>query len=179
MTSDVGAAYKVFEWCLLFIDWEPICMPRSEWSGWAQAGGAILALVVAISIPIWQARSAREDASRTARNLAASFVGLLEHLHRQPADNFNIHLALTAESMIAEILLRGASVPVSLLHHMEAHGLQQMLAQARISETNVKLLLKGREQVWTAFHNHLDIELQTARIISSMIHGPTRKKPRP
>ncbi|MDQ0012950.1 hypothetical protein J2W23_001329 [Variovorax boronicumulans] len=32
------------EYCLLAIDWWPLCMTKAEWSGWIQAFGSVLAI---------------------------------------------------------------------------------------------------------------------------------------
>lgn len=48
------------EWCLFWQwSWEITCMPRSEWASWVQAGGACLALYIAIRAPHWFAERER------------------------------------------------------------------------------------------------------------------------
>lgn len=37
------------EYCLLWIDWWPLCMTKAEWSGWVQAIGS----VAAIGLSVW------------------------------------------------------------------------------------------------------------------------------
>ena len=32
-------------YCLFFIDWWPLCMTKSEWSGWMQAVGSVMAIL--------------------------------------------------------------------------------------------------------------------------------------
>lgn len=44
------------EYCLLYINWWPICMTKGEWASWAQAIGVVAALIVGIEIPRRQAR---------------------------------------------------------------------------------------------------------------------------
>ena len=34
------------EYCLFWIDWWPLCMTKSEWSGWMQAAGAVFAIAM-------------------------------------------------------------------------------------------------------------------------------------
>lgn len=64
VTQEFSKAAKTFignsqEYCFLFIDWWPLCMTKSEWSGWMQFIGAMLALIVAISLPFYQQRLKR------------------------------------------------------------------------------------------------------------------------
>jgi hypothetical protein len=46
------------EYCLLFIRWAPICMPRSDWAAWVQAGGVLSAL--ALTVFLWRSDRRRE-----------------------------------------------------------------------------------------------------------------------
>jgi len=55
------------EYCLLWADrWWPwsdpwwLCMQKAEWSGWAQFTGAMLAVIVAICIPLLNERGAKK-----------------------------------------------------------------------------------------------------------------------
>lgn len=57
------------EYCFLWADrWWPwadpwwLCMQKAEWSGWAQAIGALVALAIAIALPALARRQARQDA---------------------------------------------------------------------------------------------------------------------
>jgi hypothetical protein len=47
------------EYCLLWMDHWSTCMTKGEWSSWAQAIGALLAICVAIALPIWLDHRAR------------------------------------------------------------------------------------------------------------------------
>lgn len=59
------------EYCLLWIDWWPLCMTKGEWSGWMQAIGAAIAILAAAAIAAYQAGHARklEDEKRTAAEI--------------------------------------------------------------------------------------------------------------
>lgn len=59
------------EYCLLWIDWWPLCMTKAEWSGWMQAIGAAIAILAAAAIATYQASHARklEDEKRTAAEI--------------------------------------------------------------------------------------------------------------
>lgn len=74
------------EWCLFWQwSWEIACMPRSEWASWVQAGGACLALYIAIRAPHWFAERERARVRRghfalinldlsTGRKLAQTYL---------------------------------------------------------------------------------------------------------
>lgn len=59
------------EYCLLWIDWWPLCMTKAEWSGWMQAIGAAIAILAAAAIATYQASHARrlEDETRVAAEI--------------------------------------------------------------------------------------------------------------
>lgn len=44
------------EYCLLAIDWWPLCMTKGEWSGWMQAIGTVLAILAAVGVAYVQHR---------------------------------------------------------------------------------------------------------------------------
>jgi hypothetical protein len=67
------------EYCLLWIDHWTTCMPRVEWSAWAQAIGAILSMVVAVGIALQQARGVRKTQFKHVDLLVRGALGALEH----------------------------------------------------------------------------------------------------
>lgn len=44
------------EYCLLGIDWWPLCMTKAEWSGWMQAIGTVAAILAAVGVAYVQHR---------------------------------------------------------------------------------------------------------------------------
>lgn len=50
------AAKPPQEYCFLWIDWWATCMTKAEWSGWMQAIGSAIALLIAVAIPYLQTR---------------------------------------------------------------------------------------------------------------------------
>lgn len=82
---------KLADYCLLWIDWWPICMNKSEWASWAQATFTVLAIYFAVRTAGHQGRHAsrleseRRRVARVVRikTLHALFVniqGVLELL---------------------------------------------------------------------------------------------------
>jgi len=68
------------EYCFLWIDWWPLCMSKSEWSGWAQAIGAIVALGVAIALPARARLQTRQDAKEMIIGFIAQATVTLEEI---------------------------------------------------------------------------------------------------
>lgn len=68
------------EFCFLWIDWWPLCMTKAEWSGWAQAIGAMLALTIAIAVPAKARSDARKDAKAAVLAFMSSTTLALEGL---------------------------------------------------------------------------------------------------
>lgn len=85
------------EFCLLWIDHWTTCMTKSEWSGWAQALGAIAAL--AITLFLWrrsesqEGRKAEKNLRTFAGSLATSLPKLLNAMETQSRDKVRLPLA--------------------------------------------------------------------------------------
>lgn len=73
----VESAKPAQEYCFFWIDWWATCMTKAEWSGWMQAIGAAIALIVAIALPYLQARHAHIKNYRMAKNCLMHQVGAL------------------------------------------------------------------------------------------------------
>jgi hypothetical protein len=58
----VAATKPAQEYCFLWIDWWPMCMTKSEWSGWMQAVFSVLAILAAVLVASRQRRLALVDA---------------------------------------------------------------------------------------------------------------------
>lgn len=70
------------EYCLLWVDWWPLCMSKTEWSGWMQALGSIAAILIAwrsVRSQIQHAqegrRKDREDREKAVLRLVAGLAG--------------------------------------------------------------------------------------------------------
>lgn len=81
----VAAAKSPQEYCFLWIDWWPTCMTKAEWSGWMQAIGSAIALMVAIGIGLHQAKEGRrvtqEAAWRAEWQVSANAYAILTSVH--------------------------------------------------------------------------------------------------
>lgn len=71
VTQEVAKAAKMFignsqEYCFLFIDWWPLCMTKSEWSGWMQVFGGLLTIIGAIWISTREQRLAKLSSMQVA-----------------------------------------------------------------------------------------------------------------
>jgi hypothetical protein len=98
-------------YCLLWIDWWPICMNKSEWASWVQAVGSVVAILGAFWLGERQAAHAREIAERQfqeAREIAEKQVfeaRRLEANRRQLDDRLKTEVALQLFGQALEICI--------------------------------------------------------------------------
>lgn len=89
------------EYCFLWIDWWPMCMTRTEWSGWMQAVGALLGLSVAIWVSgsgaRLEKRSAVIQARAFARELIVGISGMLYSAKNNERGSLIISISLIKE----------------------------------------------------------------------------------
>lgn len=120
------------EYCLLWIDWWPLCMTKSEWSGWAQAIGAVLALAIAIAIPAKARRDARRDAKEAVLAFMASATVALEALRDvcmvQDWDSFVAARHLVEDAALAGNFL--LSVPLEWAIRVDAMTIRASALEA-------------------------------------------------
>ena len=73
----VAAAKPAQEYCLLWSDyWWWMCMTKAEWSGWAQAIGSIVALLMAAALPYIQGNYRRARTYVAANNALLQLVAI-------------------------------------------------------------------------------------------------------
>jgi hypothetical protein len=74
------------EYCLFYVNLWPMCMTKSEWSGWVQAVGSIAALLFAFYLMRYQLEHARIQEARKRHedlvNRVAGIATLLRQLSR-------------------------------------------------------------------------------------------------
>ncbi len=90
-----AAAKPPQEYCLLWINWWPTCMTKSEWSGWLQFVGSILALFIAISIPYYQNIVNRKKNIEMAKQCLQHQCGAITAL-MATIENQNIRLCVNS-----------------------------------------------------------------------------------
>lgn len=120
------------EYCLLWIDHWSTCMQKGEWSGWAQAIGAIIALFLAIGLPLKARRDALRDAKDMAKTFAAQLAVVSQDLiaacTNQKFEDFDAHrhaladactlsqsvplASLRGEALGAHLIMRAAAVEI-------------------------------------------------------------------
>lgn len=47
-------------YCLLWVDWWPVCMTKQEWAAWVQAIGTVAAVIAGAAAIYWQVRTQRQ-----------------------------------------------------------------------------------------------------------------------
>lgn len=84
------------ELCLLWIQWWPLCMSRSDWASWVQAIGTVAAIVFAVRVANvqWQ-RQQRERRVRDADRVAERFappITIATEAARELEELFNLRM---------------------------------------------------------------------------------------
>lgn len=64
------------EYCLLWIQWWPLCMTKAEWSGWVQAIGSILAIAAGVAVVKWEFQQQRATRAGEERHRLETLAGL-------------------------------------------------------------------------------------------------------
>ncbi len=131
------------QWCLLYIDWEPICMPRSEWSGWAQAIGAVVLLLVSIGVPYIQSRGRRKETEEAAKSLVNNVCRSITLFNGWQEQNVG-NLALTAKNNLLVDLEQAKSIPLHLLDVTQAQGVRQMMSLATMFLQNTEHFIASK-----------------------------------
>lgn len=110
----IKATEPAQEYCLLWFwtDWWPLCMTKAEWSGWMQAIGSVVALLIAIWIP-WRERKVKkiEDQKQAAyvADLAVRFHSELLNTNEEYLRVALAHIPLSSD----ERLRQGAAAEVA------------------------------------------------------------------
>lgn len=115
----VEAAKPAAEYCLLAKQdhWWTVCMTKAEWSGWMQAIGAVIALLVAIAIPYIQTRHAHaknfEVAKQCLTHALGVYLSLQTHVSLMGRTASTLHLGkATLETLTASLReVRASDLP--------------------------------------------------------------------
>lgn len=94
------------DFCFLWIDHWSTCMTKSEWSGWAQAFGAVLAIMGAIAVAWWQENARALESKQLAiiqvRNAAGTLDAVVEAAaedRSRKVDSIQAWLALAEQAV--------------------------------------------------------------------------------
>lgn len=140
-----GAAKPPQEYCFLWIDWWATCMTKTEWSGWMQAIGALLAIAVAFAIANWQQIQSHKSDVKLAKALVRTFGGALVSLPMKLPRNGTRSLwdVRLSRLLLEEELGRVASMPMHALNADQQLGFLalrlgalQALEAMKIAESN-------------------------------------------
>lgn len=143
------------EYCFLWIDWWPLCMSKSEWSGWVQAIFSVIAILAAFAISEiqqsrhrkasdeqrWEARLALTRACYLTCDEAVQTIG---YVARKLNERLGKRLRLRSERVV-ELLatfqtLLGKDVPPEVLRDV-------LTIQRELSYTLVALIQLQTAQV--------------------------------
>ncbi|NKI96638.1 hypothetical protein [Rhizobacter sp. SG703] len=125
----VPASPPTPQYCLLWLhNWDAVCMPRSDWASWMQAFAAVVALAIAVGVPLLQHRHAEaraeESRLREEERVLSLFISLVREVHIQfhrlystAQNNQNLTIAVVRKSRSALIRALDSleSVPLQTL----------------------------------------------------------------
>lgn len=112
----VEAAKTAQEYCFLGIDHWSMCMTKGEWSGWMQAIGSLVALLIAIWIP----RRERKLKKMEDQKQAAFVADLAVRFHSELLDTNEVYLRVAL-----------AHVPLSVDERLRPGAAEEVAASIR------------------------------------------------
>lgn len=130
-----AAARPSQEYCLFWYDSWATCMTKAEWSGWMQAIGALVALLVAIGIPLLQkmhADAAQFEQARQCLLIQCALIDAIRTNVRQDVRGAR-SAVVAAQENCANLLARYREVRTPPL------GLEQMAAWVGAQATAARL----------------------------------------
>jgi hypothetical protein len=113
------------EYCLLWIPHWATCMQKGEWSGWAQAIGAMLALALAIGLPARARADSRKDAQQIALWYATQTLIALDRLQKSCTYQSWADFSARREALM-ETARQGPGVPIALLNTQTSTGVMAL-----------------------------------------------------
>lgn len=102
------------EYCLLWIDWWPLCMTKAEWANWTQALVAGIAVVAGAAYVLWGHQLERDRSDMASRAVEAQRIEGVVYLFDECSDSI---------ASIANSLKRGerpAAADFALLNERRA-----------------------------------------------------------
>ncbi|WP_370682227.1 hypothetical protein [Comamonas sp. GB3 AK4-5] len=140
------------EYCALWIDSWATCMTKSEWSGWVQAIGSVLAICAAVWVFSLQQRAEHNRHRADAASILSSFIGTLDTIQRLiPADgNRSVWTVIKVRVLIEAELQRVGGLEMHALVLNEQVGVfnyrmaaMQLIEALRVVEGDIDKTEKG------------------------------------
>lgn len=166
ITSEVSKAAKTFignsqEYCLLFIDWWPICMTKSEWAGWMQAFFSVLAIAAAAWIATFQASRARQEvAAREAKEALAKRAAIKAAFRR-------VRVAVDNAELVLKV--NDGSVQTARQHVEQVRVILRSIPPFEVPDADLVFLLHRTDR---------DLDYVFAMLKTRITPKPGRKRPR-
>lgn len=144
----VSAAQPAQEYCFLGfwgVTWWPLCMTKSEWSGWAQVIGSLLAIGAAFLVLNLQLRAERIKNRQSAAAILSAFTGLLHTFEKalKPEGGRDRWPILQLRVMLEAEMARTDSIQLHALSFNEQQGVflyrmaaLEMLEALRVAESD-------------------------------------------
>lgn len=119
------------EYCLLWIDWWPLCMTKAEWAAWASGVGALLAIAWAWHQARRHERKVAADAARKALKFASSVRSVVRELSAAASAQDWTAFEVGREDLDKELNLAMA-VPDGYMSDQAAVAFQALQSKARV-----------------------------------------------
>ncbi len=140
------------DYCLFWINWWPLCMPKAEWASWVQAVGSIVAICAAIGIVLLQHKLERKNITIShareavalqfgALQLIGAVHGLAEKLHKELVETPNPTIG-SMQNMQTE--LAGAVAALGRVDHLRFNT-HFMIESLQVAESMGAVLVSHME----------------------------------
>ena len=144
------------EYCLLLIDWWPLCMEKAGWAFWIQGIGSVLALLVAIRLARQDKKYRDDNAARDRREwlemachasaMATGYVEFAEEILADPDESMFYAMNGRASDTIEDMLYTFRSIPAAAVG---PHAMS-LLMRTRSSLLTVKHCLERSSAALTS-----------------------------
>ncbi|WAC72101.1 hypothetical protein OU995_21405 [Roseateles sp. SL47] len=151
-------------------------MSKAEWSGWAQAVGATVSVLIAIWVPWNQGRAARKEAINVAEHFALRLEGLSLRLTLE-SQVVRRNALLTCREKLKMLIQQAALIRLDLLPIDRLNALLELQSIANATLQNIHRQLGGNATEVSRFVtlsklNH-DIIKTAAQVVRYGVTVPT------
>lgn len=155
----VAAAKPAQEYCFLWIDWWPMCLTKSEWSGWVQSIGVLVAMCAPWIHSYFVRRRAKAlalDVFNQALHIAKRGNRLDAILGSVPSDPQQLQEAYGTASAIAHSIRDLTEDELSALHLFAPVAVSRLRTCAELRAKLLGLLgLAAERQLPNDAHQHI------------------------